>query len=150
MPPVIILATFQRKGKYSHYEKQSQYPRPTVKLGGRKAVFNTKISEQFTLYLKLLFSKPVSDGLNYLILAVNTKECVLHLIYFEEGWGSCECNWPGVLGISDGDTLLCFRTEKEKLLGCKKNTSYYEALQSLGFHLSHVSDWFLVYKGLTA
>jgi len=67
-----------------------------------------------------LINKAVSDGLNYLILAVNTKEYVLHLIYFGEGWGLCECNWPGGSGKSNGDTLLCFGTEKEKLLGCRK------------------------------
>jgi len=44
----------------------------------------------------------------------------LHFIHYEEGCGSRECNWPEGAGISNGDTLLCFRTEKEKLLGCRK------------------------------
>jgi hypothetical protein len=93
-------------------------------VGARQSLIRKK-SGQFTLYLTLLINKAVSDGLNYLILAVNTKEYVLHFIHFEEGWGSCECNWPGGSGLSNGDRLLCFRTEKEKLLGCrKKNTVY--------------------------
>jgi hypothetical protein len=44
----------------------------------------------------------------------------VYCIYFEEGWGACECNLPGGSGISSCDRLLCFRTEKERLLGCKK------------------------------